>query len=448
MTLNAGTPNVSIVAFLERFPRLSPLVGAITDCARRVVSSWSDPGRGEGWLQPRSKSRAHFTMFSFEAVRLLGQLLGSNLLANADVFKPIDFAGFGDFLLSSGPHLLTVQFGGFRAGCECDEQGRRQWRCPGSETFHSFRGSAYHRSFYIDAKGKCMLTGWPRSGTPRNPFQRDLFRLRRRAEHFGIMDKYHNPEYPDWQDDDCFGCILDIQNFNEETDRPLASAIEDAVRRMLAEAPCTVDFSTEDLSIVRYYDTEFLKIAAPLPVSVLWREPWAVGALFSSEIAAVLTRQTDAGDRPIAPGVMAIRYPGGFSHEGIILSLNGSAMRVAIKGFEDVVEFKLADGGWRSQADEPVLFVFSLEREVASRGLSQMNGSEMRYVVLCSPDRSGFKAFAPDLEGCESDGDAPDTAMELTRRKIERRRRRMRSDGKPLPEPVLIARMFPVDPAA
>lgn len=59
---------------------------------------------------------------------------------------------------------------------------------------------------------------------------------------------------------------------------------------------------------------------------------------------------------------MTIRYPDGRTVEGAILSRTETAMRVAIRGSEDVAEFVAADGGWRSEHWGPVEVEFAWQR--------------------------------------------------------------------------------------
>jgi len=55
---------------------------------------------------------------------------------------------------------------------------------------------------------------------------------------------------------------------------------------------------------------------------------------------------------------MFIHYADGSFHQGALLSLRGSTMRVAIAGFDDVCEFVLRGGEWVSERLEIVSFSF------------------------------------------------------------------------------------------
>jgi len=55
---------------------------------------------------------------------------------------------------------------------------------------------------------------------------------------------------------------------------------------------------------------------------------------------------------------MLLHYGDGRVLEGILMSLRGNQMRVAVKGADDVMEFRLESGVWISECCEPVTFGF------------------------------------------------------------------------------------------
>jgi hypothetical protein len=55
---------------------------------------------------------------------------------------------------------------------------------------------------------------------------------------------------------------------------------------------------------------------------------------------------------------MLIHYGDGRVLAGILLSLMGSQMRVAVKDADDVAEFRLVNGLWISECCDPVTFEF------------------------------------------------------------------------------------------
>jgi len=57
---------------------------------------------------------------------------------------------------------------------------------------------------------------------------------------------------------------------------------------------------------------------------------------------------------------MLIHYGDGTVLQGILLSLKGNQMRVAVKDADDVTEFRMSNEVWISDACEPVTFEFHL----------------------------------------------------------------------------------------
>ena len=60
---------------------------------------------------------------------------------------------------------------------------------------------------------------------------------------------------------------------------------------------------------------------------------------------------------------MIIKYPGGETVEGFLLSRNESSMRVALQGSADAEEFVHLQGKWMSEDLEPVEIVFEWQRK-------------------------------------------------------------------------------------
>jgi hypothetical protein len=58
--------------------------------------------------------------------------------------------------------------------------------------------------------------------------------------------------------------------------------------------------------------------------------------------------------------MMLVRNASGKKLPGVILALTGSVMRVALKGGEDVEEYRLVNQTWVSTQCEPVTFEFPL----------------------------------------------------------------------------------------
>jgi len=58
--------------------------------------------------------------------------------------------------------------------------------------------------------------------------------------------------------------------------------------------------------------------------------------------------------------MIVIRHSDGAAQDGVLLSLQGDAMRIAGKGSDDVLEFRLIHGKWVSEDCDVVTFEFPL----------------------------------------------------------------------------------------
>jgi hypothetical protein len=58
--------------------------------------------------------------------------------------------------------------------------------------------------------------------------------------------------------------------------------------------------------------------------------------------------------------VLLIQYRTGLVQEGVLLSIHGNELRIAVKGGDDVMVFRLRHEGWTSESHEIVTFDFPL----------------------------------------------------------------------------------------
>jgi hypothetical protein len=58
--------------------------------------------------------------------------------------------------------------------------------------------------------------------------------------------------------------------------------------------------------------------------------------------------------------MIVIEHSDNTTQEGILLSLQGDTLRIAGKGSDDVLEFRLVSGRWVSEACDVVTFAFPL----------------------------------------------------------------------------------------
>jgi hypothetical protein len=93
---------------------------------------------------------------------------------------------------------------------------------------------------------------------------------------------------------------------------------------------------------------------------------------------------------------MWIEFTGGVMREGMILSLLGSSMRVAVVGNEDVSEFRLVRGRWISDDCEVVSFRFPPGTSAHDQ-FRQVVEEALRPIERLpgTPDWKGWTAKAP-----------------------------------------------------
>jgi hypothetical protein len=58
--------------------------------------------------------------------------------------------------------------------------------------------------------------------------------------------------------------------------------------------------------------------------------------------------------------MIVIQHSDGSTQEGILLSVHGDTIRIAGKGSDDVLEFRLIHGNWVSESCDVVTFAFPL----------------------------------------------------------------------------------------
>jgi len=57
---------------------------------------------------------------------------------------------------------------------------------------------------------------------------------------------------------------------------------------------------------------------------------------------------------------MRVSYGDGFSQDGLVLTLSGARLRVAIQGADDPTEFRLVGDSWLAEDGREVAFAFPL----------------------------------------------------------------------------------------
>jgi hypothetical protein len=81
--------------------------------------------------------------------------------------------------------------------------------------------------------------------------------------------------------------------------------------------------------------------------------------------------------------MIVIQHSDGSSQEGILLSLQGDTVRIAGKGSDDVLEFRLMHNKWISEDCDVVTFAFPL---AIFEAIGIMPGSENQSVGTPVPE--------------------------------------------------------------
>lgn len=66
------------------------------------------------------------------------------------------------------------------------------------------------------------------------------------------------------------------------------------------------------------------------------------------------------------------------------------------------------------------------------------------YAIVLEKTRTGWSAYAPDLDGCIATGKTPEETRRLMKEAMEIHLRSMREDGDPIPEPTSLVEYVPL----
>ncbi|OZC02053.1 hypothetical protein [Rubricoccus marinus] len=215
----------------KRSPAFVELVGTCQRIAAGVL--------GEAFT-PYAMEQVHATIVGLErhAVGAIGNAAFAQLRGRDE---PMDIAGFVRHLRASAHLPMRIQLGGFREG----------------ELPHLSRGpSPYEGSVAVRGE-TAVLVGWPvprqkpARATQEVSGVRPLDSIRREAQRFGILHRYHPT--PASTDDDFFFRIGLVASGAPEARMALA---ERRIRAAMSEqAPVTFSVGLHDLSLVAYTDT-------------------------------------------------------------------------------------------------------------------------------------------------------------------------------------------------
>jgi hypothetical protein len=82
--------------------------------------------------------------------------------------------------------------------------------------------------------------------------------------------------------------------------------------------------------------------------------------------------------------MIVIEHTDGTTQQGILLSLQGDTLRIAAKGSDDILEFRLVSGSWVSEDCEVATFAFPLAIFEAI-GITPENQPDIKNEPVAAP---------------------------------------------------------------
>jgi hypothetical protein len=210
--------NITLVSYLNQMPdMLIKLIDKIIDMIQIYIKENNLPDK---CFTRYLNNQLHATILGMEVLKIDNELVNANFLNNNGILhsvQPVRFLTLLNTICSTRNPLFMIRFGGFvQSHCSCSGFDLFDWKCStGDSEFHAFNRTAYEGSFYSFNNGPVMITGWPVSPRSENEFPRDLFHLRRAAENYGFLEKYHTNERPYDKDDDFYIRIGTFNDFPE-----------------------------------------------------------------------------------------------------------------------------------------------------------------------------------------------------------------------------------------
>lgn len=220
-------PNVSLVAFYgKKSPEFTLLIQELQQHLSYLL-----PGVFECY----ALESIHATFLGCEGIKTERGILSKWFLERRKEFKIVDFDGFLNFIQNCDRLPMNIQLGSYNPQVDYG--------------FTSRNKHPYERSFCFQNE-IAVLRGWPvRAGK----IIMDIDNLRRSAENFNLLHKYHGN--PDAVDNDCY---LRVGVLNSTVSKEKLREVERKLRELLKMlSPLHLCLSLEDLSFVRYQDYTF-----------------------------------------------------------------------------------------------------------------------------------------------------------------------------------------------
>jgi hypothetical protein len=236
-----GDPGVTWVAFFNgRRPWVfDALIHWFQESLRSRLFRWLE----RDWVRLAPIGQIHATLIGLEASRDRGKFINRNLkeVRNGAEIPAMDLEGFTRYL-QRVPFPIPLRFGGF---------------APDTVNPYDPR-SPYERSFAIRSDGLIVAVGWP---VQKDLIQPALFNLRKGAESFQIVHKYHARETD--CDNDAFlvlGAVTPMPWVGEGKPRDgfegfvaALTEVQETIRESLRTAALELALNQEHCCIVRYH---------------------------------------------------------------------------------------------------------------------------------------------------------------------------------------------------
>ncbi|MFY7802417.1 MAG: hypothetical protein ACOVQ7_03225 [Limnoraphis robusta] len=217
-------PNVSLVAF---YGKKSPEFTLVIQELQQHLSDLL-PGVFERY----ALESIHATLLGCEGVKTERGILSKWFLERREEYRIVDFSGLINSIQNSSQFPMKIQFAGYELSVDYG--------------FNSRNKHPYERSFCFQNE-IAVFMGWPmRSGT----IIMEIDNLRRSAENFNLLHKYHGN--PNAVDNDCYlrigvlNSIVSVEKIQE-----VEQNIQERLRR---RSPLELSLSLDNLCFVQYHD--------------------------------------------------------------------------------------------------------------------------------------------------------------------------------------------------
>ncbi|EAW35242.1 hypothetical protein [Lyngbya sp. PCC 8106] len=217
-------PNVSLVAFYgKKSPEFTKLILELQQYLSKLL-----PGIFERY----ALESIHATLLGCEGVKTERGILSRWFLERREESRIIDFLGFLNSIQNCSQLPINIRFGGYQFSVDYG--------------FTSRHKHPYERSFCFQNE-IAVLMGWPMKV---ETIIMDIDNLRRSAENYNLLHKYHGN--PDNIDNDCY---LRIGILNSTISAEKSQEVEQKIQEYLRmRSPLELALSLEDLSFVQYND--------------------------------------------------------------------------------------------------------------------------------------------------------------------------------------------------